>query len=238
MKKTWIERQSISLSIAVCSVLLLAIGSRTVAAQNEFEIEPGLKIPNAKTPWAVDVFENQRQLVPLHYAGAFDRRMAGNTKVTTELARPNSVNQLHFDKPVLYFWLDRRGNVSDGYDFFISRVEQEKERRVIDRLAFTQLTPNAERRESFVETETETETETTAMRDGWMRIEPRAPMPEGEYVLLAIPKVQNRDASPVIWPAFGIHANAPNAKDVIAAASEIKENQQTRMWVASRAASP
>jgi hypothetical protein len=217
MKEAWVERQSISLLISVCLVLLLGFGSGTVAAQSELEIEPGLKIPNAKTPWAVDVFGNQRQLVPLHYTGAFDRRAAGNTKVTTELAGSNSINQLHFDKPVLYLWLDGRA-VSDFYDFFVSRVEQTKEKRVIDRLAFTQLTANAERTESFVETET------TAMRDGWMRIEPKVPMPEGEYVLLAIPKVQNRDASPVIWPTFGIHAKDPNAKDAIAAASQVKGN--------------
>jgi hypothetical protein len=208
MKKAWIERRSIS-SIVVCLVLL-GFGFRTVVAQNEFQVEPGLKIPNAKTPWAVDVFENQRQLVPLHYTGAVDRHTVANTKVTTELAGSKSINQLHFDKPVLYLWLDGPA-VSDFYDFFISRVEQEKQRRVIDRQAVMQLTGNPVRTESFVQTET------SAMRDGWMRIEPKVPMSEGEYVLLAIPKVQNRDAPPVIWPAFGIHANAPNAKDAISA---------------------
>jgi hypothetical protein len=126
MKKTWVERQSISLSILVCLLLLLGFGSRTVAAQNELEIEPGLKIPNAKTPWAVDVFENQRQLVPLHYNLVVNKYTAANTKVTTELDGSNSINQLHFDRPVLYFWLDERGNVSDIYDFVISRVETEE----------------------------------------------------------------------------------------------------------------
>jgi hypothetical protein len=218
MKKTWVERQSISLSILVCLLLLLGFGSRTVAAQNELEIEPGLKIPNAKTPWAVDVFENQRQLVPLHYNLVVNKYTAANTKVTTELDGSNSINQLHFDRPVLYFWLDERGNVSDIYDFVISRVEQKNEKRVIDRLAFTQLTGNAKRTESFVETGM------TAMRDGWMRIEPKTPMPEGEYVLLAIPKVGKGNYSPVVWPAFGIQAKAPNAKDAIPAASQVKGN--------------
>jgi hypothetical protein len=67
MKKTSVETQSIFFTIFVCLVFLLGFGSRTVAAQSELQVEPGLKIPNAETPWAVDVFENQRQLVPLHH---------------------------------------------------------------------------------------------------------------------------------------------------------------------------
>lgn len=189
-----------------------------MVAQTALEVEPGLTIPDSKTPWAIDIFENQRQLVPLHYNLAMDKYTAANTKVTTELDGSNSRNQLHFDKPVLYFWLDPRGNISDIYVFFISRVEQKKEKRVIDQLAFTQLAGNAKRTESFVETET------TAMRDGWMRIEPKVTMPEGEYVLLAIPKVKNRNYSPVVWPAFGIHSKALNAKDAISTASQVRGN--------------
>jgi hypothetical protein len=218
MKKTSVETQSIFFTIFVCLVFLLGFGSRTVAAQSELQVEPGLKIPNAETPWAVDVFENQRQLVPLHHFNdstlPVDRYADGNTKHTTELDGLNSRNQLHFDRPVLY--------VNHGlYDFFISRVEQKKEKRFIDQLASTQLKENEERTaESFVETKT------TAMGDGWMRVEPIASMPEGEYVLLAIPKVRRATYSQVVvvWLDFGIHGNAPNVKDAIQATSQIKGN--------------
>ena len=217
MTKTLVERQSISLTVFVCLVFLLGFGSRTVAAQSELQVEPALKIPNAETPWAVDIFENQRQLVPLHNFNhstlPVDKYTDANTKHTTELDGLNSRNQLHFDRPVLY--------VNHGlYDFFISRVGQKSEKRFIDQPALTQLRESAERTaESFVETKT------TAMGDGWMRIEPIASMPEGEYVLLAIPKVKKGTYSTVVvWLDFGIHANAPNAKDAIQVTSQVKGN--------------
>ncbi len=198
-----------------------------VAAQTVFEIEPGLKIPNAKTPWAIDTFENQRELMPIHHSTITLNKHTGSNlagsvfykpKLTTELNGLNSRNQLHSNKPVLYFLVEEdqdtagQGKSTDTYDFVIARVEQVKEKRVIDRLAFTQLTGHAKRREDFVETEI------TQMQDGWFRIEPKVPMPEGEYVLLPIPKM-NGTYSTTVWD-FGISSKAPNAKDAIPATKQ------------------
>lgn len=225
MQKVRARKQRCFFSLLAGLVFLVSFGAGRILAQTTLEVEPGLKIPNAKTQWAVDVFENQRQLVPILLSTVpVNRYPAANIggslaeSVSTELDGLNSRNQLHFDRPVLYFWLDERGNVSDVYDFVISQVGQKKEKRVIDRLALKQLTGDAKRTESLVSTQT------TAMPDGWMRIEPKTPMPEGEYVLLAIPKVGKATYSPVVWLDFGIHAKAPETKDAIPAASQIKGN--------------
>jgi hypothetical protein len=51
-------------------------------------------------------------------------------------------------------------------------------------------------------------------------------MLEGEYVLLAIPKMRRATDSQVVvvWLDFGIHGNAPNARDAIQATSQVKGN--------------
>jgi hypothetical protein len=231
MQKNWSRAKGISLSVWL--TLLLSVGSGMVAAQTVFEIEPGLKIPNAKTPWAIDTFENQRELVPIHHstitvnkhtasnlAGSVAGSVFYKPKLTTELNGLNSRNQLHSNKPVLYFLVEDdqdsggQGKSTDTNDFVIARVEQikAKDKRVIDQLAITQLTGHAKRREDFVVTEI------TQMQDGWLRIEPKAPMPEGEYVLLPIPKM-NGTYSTTVWD-FGINSKAPNAKDAIPAAKQ------------------
>ena len=226
MQKNWSGAKGISLSVWLA--LLLSVGSGTVVAQTVFEIEPGLKIPNAKTPWAIDTFDSQRELVPIHHstitvnkhtasnlAGSVAGSVFYKPKLTTELNGLNSRNQLHSNKPALYLFFeedqdtDGQGKSTDTYDFVIARVEQikAKDKRVIDQLAITQLTGHAKRREDFVETEI------TQMQDGWFRIEPKAPMPEGEYVLLPIPKM-NGTYSTIVWD-FGINSKAPNAKDAV-----------------------
>jgi hypothetical protein len=216
----------------LCLVFLLSFETTVhLAAQTAPEVEPGLKIPNAKTPWAVDTFDSQHELVPIHHsivninkhmgsnlAGSVAGSVFYKPKVTTELGGLNSRNQLHTSDPVIYLLLEEdqdtagQGKSSDAYDFVISKVVQVKEKRVIDQLAYTQLTGHAKRTVNFVETEI------TPMEDGWIRIRPKAPMPEGEYVLMPIPKT-NGAYSTTVWD-FGINVKAPNAKDSISAAKQ------------------
>jgi hypothetical protein len=235
MQKIRAFKCSHCLSALVCLVFLVSSGLGQTMSRAELEVEPGLTIPNSKTPWAVDEFGNHRQIVPIHHSMVTVNKHAGanvagslagsvfyKPKLTTELDGLSSRNQLHFDKPVFYLLFDEdqdpdgQGKSSDRYDFVISRVEAMKDKRVVDQLAYTQLTGNAKRTDSVVETET------TFMSDGWMRIVPKAPMPEGEYVLLPIPKLKG-SFSQTVWD-FGIHAQAPNAKDAIRATSQTKGN--------------
>jgi hypothetical protein len=235
MQKVRALKFSHFLSALVWLVFLASFGSGQTMSRAELEIEPGLTIPNSKTPWAVDEFGNHRELVPIHHsivtvnkhtgsnvAGSLAASVFYKSKLTTELDGLSSRNQLHSNKPVFYLLFDEdqdpdgQGKSSDRFDIVISRVEVKKDKRVIDQLAYTQLTGNAKRTDSVVETET------TFMSDGWMRIVPKAPMPEGEYVLLPVPKT-NGTFSTTVWD-FGIHPNAPNAKDSIQATSQVKGN--------------
>jgi hypothetical protein len=235
MKKVRAPKHSRFLSALVWLGFLVSFGSGQTMSHAELEVEPGLTIPNSKTPWAVDEFENHRQLVPIHHstvtvnrhssanvAGSLAGSIFYKPKLTTELDGSSSRNQLHSGRPVFYLLFDEdqdpggQGKSLDHFDIVISRVEAKKDKRVIDQLAFTQLTGNAKRTDSFVEIET------TLMTDGWLRIEPKGPVPEGEYVLLPVPK-QNGTFATTVWD-FGIHASAPNAKDAIQAASQVKGN--------------
>ena len=235
MQKVRALRHSHFSSALVWLVFLGSFGSGQTMSRAELEVEPGLTIPNSKTPWAVDQFENRRELVPIHHstvtvnkhtganvAGSLAGSVFYKPKLTTELDGLSSRNQLHSDKPVFYLLFDEdqdpdgQGKSSDRWDFVISRVQVMKDKRVVDQLAYTQFTGNAKRTDSVVETET------TFMSDGWMRIVPKGPMPEGEYVLLPIPKLKG-SFSQTVWD-FGIHASAPNAKDSIQATSQAKGN--------------
>ncbi|HEY6377020.1 MAG TPA: hypothetical protein VIX90_15985 [Edaphobacter sp.] len=210
-------------------LLCFGIGIQTTSAQTSLDVEPGLKIPDAKTPWAVDVFEGQRELVPIHHsmvslnkhtgsnvAGSLAGSFFYKPKLTTELDGLNSRNQLHTNKPAIYVLVEvdqdaaGQGKSDEMYDFVIAKAEQTKNnKRVVDRLAYTQLTGHAKRGDNFVETEI------TRMKDGWFLIQPKAPMPEGEYVLLPVPKM-NGTFSTTVWD-FGINLKASNAKDAILA---------------------
>jgi hypothetical protein len=180
MQKNWNRAGSGCLSALVWLFFVLTFGlGIRVIAQTSLEVEPGLKIPDAKTPLAIDIFENQRELVPIHHsivnvnkhtgsnlAGSLAGSVFYKPKLTTELNGVNSRNQLHTSRPVIYLLIEEdqdtggQGKSTDAYDFVIARAEQVKDKRVIDRLAFTQLTGHAKRGENFVETET------TQMQDG------------------------------------------------------------------------
>jgi hypothetical protein len=229
MRKHLGDVARIFLSGAGLLYVLLTFGPaiQMASAQTSLEVDPGLKITDAKTPWAVDVFEGQRELVPIHHSVVSVNKHTGSNvvgalagsffykpKLTTEIDGLNSRNRLHTSKPAIYLLVevdqDTAGQGrSDGMcDFVIAKAEQTKNnKRVIDRLAYTQLTGHAKRSESFIETEI------TQLENGWFRIQPKASMPEGEYVLLPVPKM-NGTYGTVVWD-FGIDSKAPNAKDAI-----------------------
>ncbi len=212
-------------------LLLFFLVSMGVAArarsQSALKVEHGLMVPNGHTPWAVDRFSDQPQLVPIHHstiavnnhtganiAGSLAGSFFYKPKVTTELDGTSSRNQLHSRTPVFYFLVEEdeepgaEAKDADLYSFQIVRVTVAKGRRVVDNLAYTQLTGKAKRSDSFVESVT------TKLPGGWIRIETKDPMDEGEYCLLPVPAANGTFATRVY--DFGIHADAPNAKDAVA----------------------
>jgi hypothetical protein len=197
-------------------------------AQTPYPIEHGLAIPDVRTPWAVDSFENRYQLVPIHHstvivnkhtganiAGSLAASFLYRPKVTTELTGASARTQLHTKTPVFYLLLEAdrdpagNGQDEDLYTFAIVRIAPGKDRRVVDNLSYTQLTGRGRHNDAFIATTT------TKTADGWIRIEPSKAMDEGEYCLLPVPKTSGT-YSTVVYD-FGIHADAANASDAIAA---------------------
>jgi len=199
-----------------------------VPAQGQLRVEHDLMIPNARTPWAIDVFENRPQLVPIHHsmvivdkhrganiAGSLAGSFLYRPKLTTELNGKNSRTQLHTRTPVFYLLKESDVDPVDSdkdaetYTFAIIRVSTVKDKRVIDMLSFNSITANAQRRVQSVQTTT------TKTPDGWIRIEPNSPMDEGEYCILPIPKTSGTYSTEVF--DFGINLGAANVKDAVAA---------------------
>ncbi len=219
-----------SINVALRSVLLAVFftGSYTFA-QTALEIEPGLTIPNAKTPWALEAYQGSRQLVPIHHSTVTVNRHTGSNlagavygsvffkpKMTTELNGINSRNQLHTATPVFYLLLEEDEDTgapakdSDAPTFVINRVKQLQDKRVVDRLAVNAFTGKGPHAIDQIEVDTK------QLKDGWLQITPKAPMAEGEYAILPIPKTSGA-YSMVVWD-FGVNLSAPNEKDVIPAA--------------------
>ena len=211
------------------SLLFVAfcIGNHALA-QTSLEVEPGLTIPNAKAPWVLETFHGGRQLVPIHHSAVTVNRHTGSNlagavygsvffkpKITTELDGINSRNQLHSTTPVFYLLMeedvdpDAPAKNDPPCTFVISRVKQLQDKRVVDRLALNAFTGKGPH------TIDQIEVDTKQLKDGWLQITPKAPMTEGEYAILPVPKVSGT-YSMVVWD-FGINLSAPNEKDVITA---------------------
>jgi hypothetical protein len=206
---------------------VFAAPSHTLA-QTTLQVEPGLTIPDSKTPWALETFRGNKQLVPIHHSEVTLNRHSGSNfagslaesffykpKLTSELKGLNSRTQLHSQTPVIYLLIDTDqdeagdGKSSDSWSFILVHAQQDKDKdkRIIDSLAFTQLTGNAKRKVDVIETDT------TQMPNRWYRIQPKMAMPEGEYALLPVWKAKGT-SSTMVWD-FGINLSAPNETDVV-----------------------
>ncbi len=150
-------------------------------------------------------------------AGSLAGSVFYKPKLTTELDSATSRTQLHSKTPVFYLLTDPDpDNGGDAQNaetmiFAIVRVAVTNEKRIVDNLSYTQFTDNAKRHADLVEATT------THLADGWLRIEPQAPMEEGEYCILPIPKTSGTYATSVY--DFGIHHSAANERDAVSATS-------------------
>lgn len=210
------------------SIVLLVIAATAGIAQSRMQVEPGLTIPDAKTPWALETYEGKRQLVPIHHSDADVNHHLGRNlvsgmteplffkqKLTIELKGLNSRNQLHSNRPVIYFLvdedLDESGNGTSGdyMSFVIVQAKQGKDDRIVDSMKLNAIGTKAVGREGVIDSDS------VQLPNHWYRIEPKQMMPEGEYALLAVFK-KSRMPSTTVWD-FGINLKAPNEKDAIIA---------------------
>jgi len=216
------------LKVGLCFACVI-LPSIPLPAQTTLEVQPGLIIPNSNTPWVVDRYGEQTQLVPIHHSTVSVNNHTGSNltgsavgsffykpKVTTELNGTHSRNVVHTASPVIYFLIDTdqddhgEGKSSGVFDFAVVRAVQNKGKRVLDRIAVTQLTGNTKHIGDAVDVTI------SQLPNSWYRIAPKSPLEEGEYALLPIPKKKNGMYSMVVWD-FAVDPKAPASKEAILA---------------------
>jgi hypothetical protein len=187
---------------------------------------PGLMIPSGSLPYALDHFNGQPELVPVHHssvevnahkganvAGSLAGSVFYKPKTTVELAGLHARTTLHDVLPSFYIHLledpDGAGDSpsSETPAFAIVRAQPAKDRRVFAQVRFTQLTGNAKRDDHAIEGSIE------RLPGGWLKLTPKSPLAAGEYALSPIPKAQN--AFSTVLFDFAIDPQAPNATDAI-----------------------
>lgn len=183
------------------------------------KVEHDIVIPNDRTPWVIDVTDGQPQLVALHHstielnrhtganlAGSLAGSLFYRPKLTTELNGEHARTQIHTSKPVFYLMVqsDPDAEDTDPVSFAIVQAAAVKDKRVVNRMSYSQFTGRAKRDDGVIETTV------TQMPGGWLRIAPVSAMAEGEYCLLPLPKANGAFAMQVF--DFGINASAPSGK--------------------------
>lgn len=181
-------------------VVLAALAvSPSLFAQKPLEVAPGLTITNGYVPSALETVEGKQQLVPVHASAVQTNNHKGSNvaggllagpfykpKFTTEIEGNTSPTVLHTATPSFYVLMPSLG---DGASMFagwaIVRAGVDKDRRLLTTVKFTQLTGNAKRDASQVESKSE------EPEEHWVKITPTAPLAPGEYVLMPVLKQAN-----------------------------------------------
>ncbi len=211
-------------------ILMLPLALATVAAAQNLPplAAPGLRVPaSGSLPYALDRFEDKAELVPVHHstvqlnnhkganiAGSLAGSVFYKAKVTLELNGAHARTVLHAATPSFFLRVmdDPDSGPDDTPVYAILRVTPDKENRVFAKVQFTALTGNAKRNDGSVESTTE------HLPGGWLKITPSGPLPNGEYVLTAVPKAQNSYANVVF--DFAIDPAGANAADAVSAGAE------------------
>ena len=195
----------------------------TSFSQTAPEVAPGLTIPSGSRPWALDVYQDKKQLVPIHpsavqmnshkksnIAGGLVAGPFFKAKFTTELEGAASRVAIHTTTPVFYVYMsdnpDEAGT-SMIAGWAIVHVAVDTDRRLLSTVKFTQFTGNAKRNASQVEATLEKQ------KDGWLRIAPAEPLAPGEYALMPVMKQANAFSTMVF--DFHVDPAAPNDSDAI-----------------------
>ena len=211
-----------------CLLLLLLYGvaHRSLAQDKGAPLAaPGLPVPNTATPWALDTRAGQKELVPIHHATIQVNRHTGKNiagsltgsifyhpVMTTELEGEHARIQLETHIPILYFHNeddpapdDRGAGEKEVFQLVPAKIANGH--RIVSTINFNQLTTHAKRKDDVIATTLE------ELSNGWFRMTPKSPLPEGEYVLLSQP-AKGEQYAVIVYP-FGIAARTAEAQDAV-----------------------
>lgn len=208
----------------------------TLIGQQGPEVAAGLNVPGTTMPYALDLFEGKPELVPIHHSNVSVNNHAGSNvagelagsffykpKMTTELPGPEAAITLHSRRPVLYFHIDGEDDPNADHNenlvgWSIAHAKQEKDKRVITQIRFTQLTGHGKHTDDIIDAQE------AHLPNGWTTLTPNEDLANGQYVLTPIYKMGNTFA-PTVY-AFGVNPSAPEAKGAIQPDSNAKPTVQ------------
>ena len=211
--------------LASCFISLVVLSSASLRAQS-LTVAPGLTISSGALPWALDHFQGQVELVPIHHstvevnnhkganvAGSLAESFFYKPKMTTELAGLQARTVIHDANFSIYFHVevdpDSSGDsaTSNTPTWALVRATLTKDHRVFAKIQFTQLTGNANRVDGVMETTTET------LPGGWLKLTPKKALDPGEYAVTPIFKMQNTFSTVVF--DFTLDPNGRNVSDAV-----------------------
>ncbi len=196
-------------------------------------VAAGLRLPAEGGVYALDTYLAQPELVPLDQStGQVNRHTGHNVlrnvipmvgaKQTIEIAGPRSKIQVHASLPAIYINLDASQETSDStkqgpefpWDRFrIVRAEVKGDKRIVGTLK-TAVTGKSSQEQEAVPATAE------QMREGWIKLTPKAPLAPGEYAVAELLGKQGMNS--YVWD-FGVHPDAAANLAVIRAdPSELK----------------
>lgn len=196
-------------------ILLLAFGARPAFTQ---QIAPGIEFPSHGDVWVLDTSGSADHLVRLkysvvhvnHHRGAnFGRSMAwpvgGRLQNTVEISGAAATARVSNDDPVFYV----RSILADpeeaavftapGAKLAILRLRPDKGVRVLETLAYTQLTGAAHAKDDLVKLSVKRIPDTD-----WLKATPAKPLAAGEYALTWVAAKANDGTFPEIVYDFGV----------------------------------
>lgn len=163
-------------------------------------VAPGLSIPNARTPWALDHTDSGDRLVPIHHsivdvnnhnaaniAGSLTQSFFYKPKWSVDLGGVHSKCHLHGSRPTFYLRSDEEEETADDaakgttYQWALVRARIDKDHRLFSQSKINQFNHKATRQSDTISATL------TRLENGWIRIAVDQPMENGEYALMQIP---------------------------------------------------
>ena len=209
------------------SVQTTATSVQTTAAQlGDAAFPEGVPAPNmpvGNLPWVLDVFDGNKELVPVHrssvqldshngsnIAGALIAGPIYQSRFTTEISGNTARTPVHTSTPVFFVYVGDESESGPAAPSVVAgwavmRLVVDKDRRLLSTVQFTQLTDNAKRSDGQLEVTTE------KLPRGWLKISPSAPLTPGEYALLPVMRQTNAFSTSVF--DFKVDPESANAKD-------------------------
>ena len=200
-------------------IQLLAFGARIALTQ---QIAPGIELPSHGDVWVLDSSGSAGHLVRLKYSvvhvnlhrGAnFGRSMAwpvgGRIQNTVEISGAAATARVSNNDPVFYV----RSILADpeeaavitapGAKLALLRLRPEKDVRVLETLAYTQLSGAAHAKDDAIKLSLERIPDTD-----WLKAIPAQPLAAGEYALTWVATKANDASFPEIVYDFGVAGSA------------------------------